>query len=131
MDFDVIVIGYGFGGSVSALRLSKQGYRVGVLEQGRRFSREDFQNAKESMCDLIWMPGLGLKGCFTPRFFRHVNVVGGLAVIPAPIIGAILWQRGYQWSFIVAGLISLIGLGLFTFFSRGKGLSAHTEPQAS
>jgi cholesterol oxidase len=96
MDFDVIVIGSGFGGSVSALRLSKQGYRVGVLEQGRRFSREDFQNAKESMCDLIWMPGLGLKGCFTKRFFRHVNVIGGLAVIPAPIIGAILWQRGYQ-----------------------------------
>lgn len=80
MDFDVIVIGSGFGGSVSALRLSEQGYRVGVLEQGRRFGNEDFQKAKDSMQDLIWMPGLGLKGCFTQRFFRHVNVVGGVGV---------------------------------------------------
>ena len=80
MDYDVIVVGSGFGGSVSALRLSEKGYRVGVLEQGRRFSKADFQRAKDSMRELFWMPGLGLRGCFTQRFFRHVNVVGGVGV---------------------------------------------------
>ena len=43
MDYDVIVIGSGFGGSVSAFRLSERGYRVAVLEQGRRFNDNDFQ----------------------------------------------------------------------------------------
>ena len=50
-------------------------------------------------------------------------MIRGLVVIPAPIIGAVLWGRGYQWPFIAAGLISLIGLGLYAFFSRGKGIS--------
>jgi MFS family permease len=65
------------------------------------------------------------------RVVGFYYLVRGLAVIPAPIIGAVLWQRGYQWPFICAGLISLIGLGLFAYFSRGKGFSAHTRPQAS
>jgi cholesterol oxidase len=80
MDYDVIVIGSGFGGSVSALRLSEKGYRVAVLEQGRRLKDEDLQKANNSTRDLFWMPGLGLKGIFTQRFFRHVNVVGGVGV---------------------------------------------------
>jgi MFS family permease len=50
-------------------------------------------------------------------------MIRGLVVIPAPIIGAVLWGRGYQWPFLAAGLISLIGLGLYAFFSRGKGIS--------
>ena len=41
-DYDVLIIGSGFGGSVSALRLTEKGYRVGVLEAGRRFSDEEF-----------------------------------------------------------------------------------------
>ena len=80
MDFDVIVIGSGFGGSVSALRLSERGYKVAVLEQGRRFSDEDFQKSNESMRELFWMPGLGLNGPFTQRFLKHVNIVGGVGV---------------------------------------------------
>ena len=80
MDYDAIVIGSGFGGSVCALRLSEKGYRVAVLEQGRRFENKDLQKANNSLRDLFWMPGLGLKGLFTQRFFRHVNVVGGVGV---------------------------------------------------
>jgi cholesterol oxidase len=80
VDYDVIVIGSGFGGSVSALRLSERGYRVGVLEQGRRFLDEDIQKANRSMVDLFWAPPLGLRGLFTQRFLRHVNVVGGVGV---------------------------------------------------
>jgi cholesterol oxidase len=80
MDYDVIVIGSGFGGSVSALRLSEKGYRVAVLEMGRRIEREDMARATRSPLSLFWMPGLGLKGFFTQRFFKHVNIVGGVGV---------------------------------------------------
>ena len=80
MDYDVIVIGSGFGGSVCALRLSEKNYRVAVLEQGCRFTDEALQKANDSTRALFWMPGFGLKGCFTQHFFRHVNVVGGVGV---------------------------------------------------
>lgn len=80
MDFDVLVIGSGFGGSVSALRLSEKGYRVGVLEMGRRLSPDDISKANRSPRHLFWMPALGLKGFFTQRFFQHVNIVGGVGV---------------------------------------------------
>ncbi|MBN2548058.1 MAG: GMC family oxidoreductase [Anaerolineales bacterium] len=80
MDYDAIVIGSGFGGSVAALRLSEKGYRVAVLEQGRRFDDPAIEKANTSMRDLFWMPGLGMRGLFYQRFFRHVNIVGGVGV---------------------------------------------------
>ncbi|UCF28790.1 MAG: GMC family oxidoreductase [Chloroflexota bacterium] len=80
MDYDAIVIGSGFGGSVSALRLTELGFKVAVLEQGRRFTNDDFLKARESMRELFWLPGLGMKGPFTQRFFKHVNIVGGVGV---------------------------------------------------
>ena len=51
-------------------------------------------------------------------------LIRGMVVIPAPLIGAALWQRGYQWPFIAAGLISLVGLLLYAYFSRGDRISA-------
>lgn len=80
MDYDVIVIGSGFGGSVAALRLSEKGYRVAVLEQGRRFTPADIEKSNAALRDLFWMPALGWKGLFTQRFFQHVNIVGGVGV---------------------------------------------------
>ncbi len=80
MDYDVIVVGSGFGGSVSALRLSEKRYRVAILEMGRRISQDDLREANKSPLSLFWMPGLGLKGFFTQRFFKHVNIVGGVGV---------------------------------------------------
>jgi cholesterol oxidase len=80
MDYDYIIIGSGFGGSVSALRLAEKGYRVAVLEQGRRVSPDDMTAAARSLSRLFWLPGLGMKGFFSQRIFRHVGVVGGVGV---------------------------------------------------
>ncbi|MFC4128380.1 GMC oxidoreductase [Nocardia rhizosphaerae] len=61
-DYDVIVVGSGFGGSVTALRLTEKGYRVGVLESGRRWNAEDFPKTNWNIRKSIWAPRLGLTG---------------------------------------------------------------------
>ena len=58
-DFDWLVIGSGFGGSVSALRLAERGYRVGVLECGRRYRDEDFAKTTWELARYYWMPNWG------------------------------------------------------------------------
>ncbi len=80
MDYDGLIVGSGFGGSVAAFRLSEKGYRVAVLEQGRRIKAQDMEQANRSLFHLFWVPALGLKGFFTQTFFRHVNIVGGVGV---------------------------------------------------
>ncbi len=61
-DYDVIVVGSGFGGSVTALRLTEKGYRVGVLEAGRRWNAEDLPKTNWNVRKSIWAPRLGLTG---------------------------------------------------------------------
>ncbi|MFC9873245.1 GMC oxidoreductase [Nocardia salmonicida] len=61
-DYDVIVVGSGFGGSVTALRLTEKGYRVGVLESGRRWNAEDYPKTNWNIPKAIWAPRLGLTG---------------------------------------------------------------------
>lgn len=79
--FDYLVIGSGFGGSVSALRLAEKGWRVALVEQGRRVDQAHIQRAKENPMDLLWLPELGLKrGYFTQQLFEHVAIVGGVGV---------------------------------------------------
>src|ERR1041384_4413130 len=79
-DFDWLVIGSGFGGSVSALRLAEKGYRVGVLERGRRHRDEDFPKSTWDFRRFVWAPVLGLKGIFRMALFRHVFAVSGAGV---------------------------------------------------
>ena len=79
-DYDALIVGSGFGGSVSALRMSEKGYRVAVLEQGRRIGRPEMEAAENSLRSLLWAPALGLKGFFTQNVFQHLNVVGGVGV---------------------------------------------------
>ena len=59
-DYDVIVVGSGFGGSVAALRLTEKGYRVAVLEAGRRFADDEFAKTSWDLRSFLWAPALGL-----------------------------------------------------------------------
>jgi cholesterol oxidase len=79
-DFDFIVIGSGFGGSVSAHRLSEKGYRVGVMEMGRRWTPENLPRTSWSIHRWFWRPKLGLRGFFNMRLFRHATIFHGCAV---------------------------------------------------
>ena len=80
-DYDYVIIGSGFGGSVAALRLSEKGYKVLVIEKGKWFRQpEDFPKTNWNLRKWLWMPGLGLQGLFKLSFFRHVAVLSGVAV---------------------------------------------------
>jgi len=79
-DFDWLVIGSGFGGSVSALRLSEKGYSVGVLECGRRFADDEFAKNTRDLKRYFWNPRLGMKGIFRLTNFKDVAVVSGCGV---------------------------------------------------
>lgn len=79
-DFDQIVIGSGFGGSVSAHRLTEKGYSVGVMEMGRRWRAEDFPKSNWDAKRYFWRPGLRMFGFFNMRLFRHMVVMCGNAV---------------------------------------------------
>jgi cholesterol oxidase len=71
-DYDWLVIGSGFGGSVSALRLAEKGYRVGVLERGRRYGDEDLPKSAWDASRYTWAPALGKLGIMRTSLFRHV-----------------------------------------------------------
>ena len=79
-DFDFIVVGSGFGGSVSALRLTEKGYRVAIMEMGRRWTPENLPESTWSLHRWFWRPSLALRGFFSMRYFRHVTILHGCAV---------------------------------------------------
>jgi cholesterol oxidase len=79
-DFDWLVIGSGFGGSVSALRLAEKGYRVGVLEAGRRFEDGDLPRSTWDVRRYFYAPRLGMRGIFRLSAFRDVTIVSGAGV---------------------------------------------------
>ncbi|SNY75530.1 cholesterol oxidase [Nocardia amikacinitolerans] len=80
-DYDVVVIGSGFGGSVSALRLTEKGYRVGVLEAGRRWAADDLPNTNWNVRKSLWAPRLGLTGP------QRISILGKCAVFSGAGVG--------------------------------------------
>ena len=79
-EYDWLVVGSGFGGSVSALRLAEKGYRVGVLEQGRRYADADYAATTWQLRRWLWAPALGLRGIFRMTPFKDVLIASGTAV---------------------------------------------------
>ncbi|CAG6391566.1 GMC family oxidoreductase [Streptomyces cocklensis] len=80
-DYDVVVIGSGFGGAVSALRLTEKGYRVGVLEAGRRFARDELPKNSWDFRNYLWAPALGLYG------IQRIHVLGNVLVLAGAGVG--------------------------------------------
>jgi cholesterol oxidase len=80
LDWDYVIVGSGFGGSVSALRLTQKGYRVLVLEKGRRLGADDFPRTNWDLKRWLWHPRLGWRGLFKMTFFPHVTVLSGVGV---------------------------------------------------
>jgi cholesterol oxidase len=79
-DHDFVVIGSGFGGSVSALRLTEKGYKVAVLEQGKRFGAKDFAKTNWNVWKYLWMPKLGFHGIQQITLLQDVLVFHGAGV---------------------------------------------------
>ena len=77
---DVIVIGSGFGGSVTALRLAEKGYRVTVLEAGRRFTPDTLPKSSWDLRAFLWMPRLGLTGMQRITWLKDVVILSGAGV---------------------------------------------------
>ncbi|MGY5051370.1 GMC family oxidoreductase N-terminal domain-containing protein [Streptomyces sp. 900105755] len=79
-DYDVLVVGSGFGGSVTALRLTEKGYKVGVLEAGRRFTRDTLPKNSWDIKNYLWAPQLGCYGIQRIHLLGNVMVLAGAGV---------------------------------------------------
>jgi cholesterol oxidase len=79
-DFDYIIVGSGFGGSVSAMRLTEKGYSVGVLEQGKRYRAEDFPTTNWKLWKWVWMPKLFCYGIQRLTLLKEALVLAGAGV---------------------------------------------------
>ena len=116
MDWDYIIVGSGFGASVSALRLTEKGYRVLVLEKGRRLEAQDFPRTNWNLKRFFWLPQVGFRGLFKMTFLGHVTALSGVGVgggslvyantlpIPKdPFFQAPSWSHLADWKAELAG----------------------------
>lgn len=78
--YDYIIIGSGFGGSVSALRLSEKGYKVLVIEKGKWYKGKDFPKTNWDLKKWIWLPTFNFHGILKLTFLRHVGILSGVGV---------------------------------------------------
>ncbi len=78
--YDYIIIGSGFGGSVSALRLAEKGYKVLVIEQGKRYGHSDFPRTNMNLFKYLWMPSLRMFGIQKMSFYKDASILTGVGV---------------------------------------------------
>jgi cholesterol oxidase len=76
-DYDVVIIGSGFGGSVAALRAAEKGYRVGVMESGRRWKDEDIPKTQWDLPSFLWLPAAELYGIQRIEYLDDVLILSG------------------------------------------------------
>ncbi|HEY3753546.1 MAG TPA: GMC family oxidoreductase [Pseudonocardiaceae bacterium] len=79
-EYDVVVVGSGFGGSVAALRLTEKGYRVAVVEAGRRFADDEFAKTSWDLRRYLWAPAIGCFGIQRIHLLNNVLVLAGAGV---------------------------------------------------
>ena len=79
-EYDYVIIGSGFGGSVSALRLVEKGYSVLVIEKGKWFKKDRYAKTNWNFRKWLWIPKIGLYGIQALSIFRHVSVIHGAGV---------------------------------------------------
>ncbi len=109
-DTDVAIVGSGFGGSVSALRLTEKGYRVTVLEAGKRWTKDSLPDTNWNLRRYVWAPRLGLRGFQRLTLLKDVFVLSGAAVGGGSVVYANtlyepldaywrdhLWPAGNDW----------------------------------
>ncbi|MET8150997.1 GMC oxidoreductase [Actinoplanes sp. NPDC049668] len=110
-NYDVVVVGSGFGGSVTALRLTEKGYRVGVLEAGRRYTPQTLPKTSWDLRAFLWAPALGLRGIQRITLLKDIVVlsaagVGGGSLVyantlyqpPAPFFADPRWSGITDWA---------------------------------
>ena len=92
-EFDYIVVGSGFGGSVSAMRLAEKGYSVLVIEKGKRWKTEDFPKTNWNLAKYLWMPFIKFFGIQKLNFFNEVFVISGIGVGGGSLVYAHLQKQ--------------------------------------
>ncbi len=78
--FDYIVVGSGFGGSISAIWLAEKGYSVCVIEKGKRFRNADFPKTNNNLFKYLWVPALRMFGIQKLSFFKEASILTGVGV---------------------------------------------------
>ncbi|CAM3624538.1 GMC oxidoreductase [Smaragdicoccus niigatensis] len=106
-DYDVLVVGSGFGGSVAALRLTEKGYKVGVLEAGRRFDKDSYAKTSWQIRRFLWAPRLGCYGIQRIHLLKDAVIlaasgVGGGSLVYANTLYEPLepFYKDKQWAHI-------------------------------
>jgi cholesterol oxidase len=139
-DYDWLIIGSGFGGSVSALRLAEKGYRVGVLECGRRYGDKDLAKSTWNLRRYVWAPALGLRGILRLTTFKDIFILSGSAVGGGSVVyAATLYRasdaffRNPQWADLddwaeklkphYATVERMLGVNMVPFDSAGQKIA--------